>query len=328
MKRYIPINVHFNHALIQRLPSNHHKIPHIEKDTRKFMSGYRGELATDYHLQFLEDKNHHIFRSLRLPYKEQYFQIDTLILSRQYILLLETKNHSGHIDIDQEQFTRKSVYGEQGYHHPINQVNEQKERLKEWLAQHRLPEVPIIPLVILSHSSAIIKSTQPDILRSICKSDNMRNKIPALTKDFQENLISTRMLKKIANLLLKENTPFYPQLERTYGMSKEDLIRGVQCPECAGYHMLRKDRVWVCPHCLYHSRDAFYDSLLDYFLLIKPTITNKEFRDFFGIDSMKTATYILTSLNLPATGIKKGRVYHRPADFLDQLERRHAKNQS
>lgn len=86
---------------------------------------------------------------------------------------------------------------------------------------------------------------------------------------------------------------------------------------------MRKDRVWVCPHCFNHSKDAYYDALLDYFLFIKATITNREFREYLGIDSIKTASKLLTALNLPATGQKKGRIYHRPRDFLDQLEARY-----
>ncbi|KKK37928.1 hypothetical protein WQ57_10595 [Mesobacillus campisalis] len=87
--------------------------------------------------------------------------------------------------------------------------------------------------------------------------------------------------------------------------------------------MMRKDRVFVCPHCFAHSKNAYQDALLDYFLLERATISNREFREFIGVDSVKTANKMLSSLNLPYSCEKKGRVYHRPEDFLFQLEERY-----
>ena len=70
--------------------------------------------------------------------------------------------------------------------------------------------------------------------------------------------------------------------------------------------------VWTCPHCKEKSKTAHIKAIEDYFLLIKPSITNSELRHFLQIDSIKSANNILKSLNLPYTGNRKGRVYHRP----------------
>ncbi|WP_241481520.1 nuclease-related domain-containing protein [Mesobacillus campisalis] len=145
MPRLIPIIVHFGLALVPRLYGNHPKIPLIEKDIRRFMSGYRGEVTTDFHSQFLDDKNHSIFRGLRLLNGHHHFQIDTAILSRKYLLLLETKNNSGDLHIDQEQFSQTSSYGEKGYKHPIIQVNEHRDKLHAWLKSHHLHHSPRRP---------------------------------------------------------------------------------------------------------------------------------------------------------------------------------------
>lgn len=318
MPRLIPLIVHFGHALIPRLNASHHKIPLIEKDIRIFMSGYRGEVTTDFHTQFLDDKNHSIFCGLRLPNGHHHFQIDTAILSRKYLLLLETKNNSGALHIDQEQF-----YGKKGYKHPIIQVNERREQIYAWLESHRLPIVPVIPLVVLSHPSALIKSTDSAILKQLCKADNLKSKIMQLTSGYTKDIITNREIKKIAKYLVKDHTPHYPNLERTYGISPTELSLGIRCPACFTYKMIRKDRVFVCPHCFTHSKNAYQDALLDYFLLEKATITNREFRAFIGVNSVKTANKMLSLLNLPCSGEKKGRVYHRPEDFLSLLEERY-----
>jgi hypothetical protein len=52
----------------------------------------------------------------------------------------------------------------------------------------------------------------------------------------------------------------------------------------------------------------------DYFLLIKPTITNMEFRQFLHIHSIHIAQKHLAAMNLPYTGKFRDRAYHRPRD--------------
>lgn len=322
--RPIPLNVLFCHALIPRLDPAHPKIPQIEKDLRSFLSGYRGEKTTDYHLAFINDKKHHLFGGIRLPHGEHFFQMDTPILSRKYILILETKNFGGELSFTPQQFSQTSYYGQRGYKGPIAQVTRHKEQLHDWLKTHHLPtDIPIIPLVVLSNPSAIIKTNDPDILQKVCKVENLKNKIFELTSSYSEDILTDRSLKKISNLLLKDDTTLYPGPQKTYGLSPLELFPGARCHICHSYQLVRKDRVWVCPHCLNHSKDAYFDALLDYFLFIKDTITNREFREYLGIDSVKTASKLLTSLNLPTTGQKKGRIYHRPTDFLDQLEFRY-----
>jgi len=235
---------------------------------------------------------------------------------------------TGNLHFSLDQFSQTSLNGEKGYNNPILQVQKHKEQLHDWLKKHRLPNIPIIPLVVVSNQSAIIKTTQPKILQHVCKVDNLQNKIMDLTSKYTKDILTERDFKKTSRLLLQEDTPHFPTIEKTHGLSTSDIITGVMCPNCLSYQMMRKDRVWVCPRCFHSSKDAHRDALLDYFLLLKPTINNKEFREFLGIDSMKTATYMLSALDLPASGEKKGRVYHHPADFLEQLQSRYHRLQN
>ncbi|WP_203553704.1 NERD domain-containing protein [Bacillus sp. B15-48] len=328
LPRSIPLIVPFNHALIQRLPQSHPKLPIIEKDIRTFMAGYRGEVNTDYHLEFLNDNHHYVFQGIRLPHGTNFFQIDHLLICSKYILQIETKNHRGELTISEEQFSQTSNNSEKGYTNPYHQTMQHKDQLYDWLEAHGLPKLPIISLAVLSHPSAIIKSTDSTILQHLCKVDNLKNKILTHTNHLSERICSEKELKRISNFLLKDHTPHFPDLQTTYGILPSELVHKVRCPNCTCFQMARKDRVWVCPHCFYHSKTAYHDALLDYFLLIKPTITNREFRDFFGIDNIKTATYLLSSQDLPSTGIKKGRVYLRPIDFLAQIEERYLRQTS
>jgi hypothetical protein len=60
------------------------------------------------------------------------------------------------------------------------------------------------------------------------------------------------------------------------------------------------------------SKTAHIPAIDDYFLLIKPTITNAELRAFLHIDSIRVAGKILSTMNLPFTGKYKDRVYYQP----------------
>ncbi|WP_408007220.1 hypothetical protein ACJROX_21355 [Pseudalkalibacillus sp. A8] len=67
---------------------------------------------------------------------------------------------------------------------------------------------------------------------------------------------------------------------------------------------------WICPICRATSKNAHFQALHDYALLINPTITNKELRKFLHIDSEAVANYILKSLNLDYRGNTKERIYY------------------
>ncbi|TCN24083.1 nuclease-related domain-containing protein [Mesobacillus foraminis] len=321
--RFIPLKVHLNHALIPRLQKNHPKIAIIEADTRKKMSGHKGEVNTDFHLQFFDDKNHLIFQGLRLPHPYHYFQIDTIILSTKFILLIETKNHPGSIKLDENQFSQITEHGEKGYTNPLLQVQRHKEQLQDWLDVHHFSKVPIITLVVLSNSSAIIQTNDPRIHRKICKIDKLKTQIIKLTSPYTEERMTNKELKKVSKYLLKEDTPLFPTVSNSYRILPSDLQKGIICPSCLSLAMVRKNKVWLCPHCLFHAKNAHQNALLDYFLLIKSSITNKEFRDFLGISSTKTASNLLSTLKLPAAGTNKGRIYYCPNDFISQLEHRY-----
>ncbi|WP_053361046.1 nuclease-related domain-containing protein [Bacillus sp. FJAT-27251] len=321
--RNIPLKVHFNQALARRLPIHHPKLPQIENDSRMKMSGHHGEVQTDFHLQFLDDKEHFIFRGLRLPHSDHHFQIDTLILSRKFIPIIETKNMGGSLNIDWHQFSRSEETGEKGYNNPLLQVTRHKEQFQDWLASHRFERLPIFTQVILSNPSAVIRTKDSRIHQAICKIDRLKSQILKQMNSCSTEFLSDRDIRKLCRLLLKEDSPYFPSLQTSYGICPSDLKGGVGCPSCCHFGMIRHNRLWLCPNCLFQSRDAHQDAVLDYFLLIKPTMTNRAFRDFTGISSIKVASNLLAGLNLPSTGSKKGCIYHRPPHIVSLLEERY-----
>ena len=67
--------------------------------------------------------------------------------------------------------------------------------------------------------------------------------------------------------------------------------------------------------CGFRSKEPLYQGLSDYRCLISEWITNKEFREFFKIDSEDLVNKLLKRLNLYFEGSTKSRRYLIPGDI-------------
>lgn len=126
----------------------------------KRRSGYLGECSLDYYLSFLKDQDYRILHGLRLlNEKQKYFQIDTLILTTTVLLPIEIKNYSGTITFDHQfqQLIQTKGGVEKAYEDPLLQIDRHQTQLKNWLTTNKFPGFPIVPLVVISNPSTIIK---------------------------------------------------------------------------------------------------------------------------------------------------------------------------
>ncbi|RXJ02928.1 NERD domain-containing protein [Anaerobacillus alkaliphilus] len=89
-------------ALKLRILPEHPKLPLINEKLRRQLSGYRGECAVDYQLTYLPEKDYIILRGIRLYTGEHYFQIDTLLITLKFLLIIEAKSHAGEVTIDEK----------------------------------------------------------------------------------------------------------------------------------------------------------------------------------------------------------------------------------
>ena len=63
------------------------------------MAGYYGEKSLDYHLSSLNQEKFDIYPGLRLSIRSQYFQIDSLVITTRFLLIIEIKNLKGELGI-------------------------------------------------------------------------------------------------------------------------------------------------------------------------------------------------------------------------------------
>ncbi|RLQ94756.1 nuclease-related domain-containing protein [Falsibacillus albus] len=313
----IPRKVIILEALLRRLPKTHPQRLKIEEERARSMAGYKGEQTIDYHLRSLEDQKYYIFHDVRLKErKDYYFQIDILILSPYFILILEVKNISGTLTFNQnfKQLIRTTSDGvEDCFPDPILQVSEQEYQLKHWLEQFNFASIPVLSLIVITNSSSQIRMEPFDkkVLNKVVRNKMLRTKINEFEKIYRDEKFSGKEMRKIKKLILKHHTEYdYPALEK-FNISPSELITGIHCPHCSTLPMVREMRSWSCSHCHHQSKVAFLPSIMDYVLLVKQEFTNRDIRYFLNIASEQTSLRLLTSNgHIKPIGDTKNRKYH------------------
>jgi hypothetical protein len=314
--RVKPVKIDQIEALLRELDDNHPKVPLIEQDLRKRKAGFNGEKAVDYQLSFLTDKKYMIFNDLKLPLTPHHFQIDSLLFTPYYTLILEIKNISGTLTIDSEfyQLTKEYNGVVTGFSDPITQARRQKLLLQRFFYDNNLIIPPIEYLVVISNPNTILRMGNGQTLQppynKIIHAQNLISEISKLNNIYTEEKVSKKEIRRSKKVLLKKHTTNFSSILNTYGIKGNELIIGVRCEYCSE-KMNRVYGTWFCDPCKFSSRTAHEQKIEDYFLLVKPFITNKELRDYLGLESRKVAHILLNSLNLKTTGSTKGTVYHK-----------------
>lgn len=302
-------------ALLERLPPTFPIRPYVESELGKVLAGWRGEQAIDFHLSFLPKEQYMILHDLRLEDNEnRFFQLDTILLSSKYHLILEVKNMAGtlYFNNDPQQLVQFFNNEEKAYQCPILQVERQFRQLQTFLKKFQLPEVPIIFLVVISHNNSVIKFA-PNFKKAkqcVIHAAALPDKINTIEANFKDDKLTEKDLKKATRLLVKHNQPLNPDYLEKFKIPQSDLLTGVQCSNCRKLPMQRKRGHWFCPACSCSSKDAHIKAIHDYSLLINSSITNQQMRDFLHLPSISVTSKLLTSLDFKRVGQLKGRSYY------------------
>lgn len=320
-KRKIPLIILRLRAVLGRISSRHPEFPKIKEELLKREAGYRGESSLDYPLSFLDENKYHIFHDLRLKDTSSFFQIDTLLLTKNYLIILEVKNIGGTLYFDHhfKQLIQTNHNGkERGYSYPITQLKRHELQLERWLSTHRLEQLPITSFVVISNPQSIIR-TDPEsrrILHQVIHKEELPENLIQLEKAIPTMQLDEKDLKKVSKKLLKHHhEPEQSILER-FQLTKKDIQKGVICPKCRYIGMKRCHGYWACLNCKMKSKNEHTQAIKEYRLLFHPTITNSQLRDFLKIDSADRAKRLLKSMTIPYVGDNKGRKYD--LTFIDK----------
>ncbi|MBU6080903.1 nuclease-related domain-containing protein [Allobacillus halotolerans] len=298
--------------LLRRLPKNHPNYSKVAERLSREKAGYHGEQRLDYSLSKLDFK-HFTLHDVRLPYHHTYFQIDTLIVTPRFLLAIEVKAYRGQVlfrnDFSQTIQQPSPHTTEKVYDDPIVQVEEQKFQLTTWLEHQRIPPLPIETLVVMTHPHVILQaSDRTDYFRDrVIPLSKLSSKLREINQKYKQEFMNLRESKHLAQRIAKAHTHYTPNILKRWKLEFEEILPGVCCPQCTHLGMERKNRRWECVRCGHRSIDAHISALKDYYLLGNKTITNREFREFTGVESASSAKHMLR--NLQYAGERKQRKY-------------------
>jgi len=301
--------------LKRRLDESHIERTKIVEKLSINYAGFRGEQSIEYYLSLIDNKTNRILHDIRLQgINNCYFQIDYLIVSQKYCIIMEVKHIKGTLYFDRKfnQLLRiDDSSKETGFPDPILQVNRQKSQLQYFLRKHNLSNVPVIPLVIISYPSTIIKATtdHKDVSQVVKHSGVLPSKLESLERKYRRETLTKTEFNKLLRIIRKHSTVHLPNVLNTYNVSKSDILTGVYCPFCQKIPMKKIRSYWSCTKCNSVSKNAYLLSLIDFALLINPVITNKDCREFLHINSVATTSRLLQSLNVETKGTYKDRKY-------------------
>ncbi|MFC4411826.1 nuclease-related domain-containing protein [Chungangia koreensis] len=312
MKRGKPVKLSLLEAVWRYLPVGDSYEETSREMIRRRQAGFVGEQRGDAEWKLLDSlEPFDLLHDLHLPIEEVTYQLDTIFISRKFILIVEMKNIAGEVNFDEEkhQFTRrKEDEPTIGLSNPADQVERHRRKLSAVLLHGLGIQLPIIGAVVFANSSTIIGKTVPGIIT--IHLSGLQRLLDNLYEYYTQDVLSPGQARQLADYLQTIHSPkmVYPTSLIPEAVFKR-LRNGVMCTRCDRVQMHYEWKTWTCPRCGLRDKNGHIRALQDYRLLYGETITNKQFREFCRIESISASSRLLRELNLPFTGSYRNRTY-------------------
>lgn len=302
----------FMESLVRRIHEDDSEASLFYEEFYRMQAGLSGEIKLKYTLA-----DHHFEEDYCILYNFESLnefgfshQIDALLITQQFILIIEVKQISGHLYYKpsvHEFSRRKDNDCEENLPNPFDQAYRHQLFIEHLLQKHHI-HIPTLHLVVIANYRAKLDSSLE--MMPIIHLSGLPTFIKNLFANYPATSYSLVKIQQIFQQMIQP-LPARRQIEASR------LKTGIFCNNCdTKMHMLFHYGVWHCNQCKAKSKDALLSALHDYRILISPCISNHAFRSFTGIPSVFAASRILSQLNLQAIGDNKGRSYIIPEDIL------------
>ncbi|WP_227394483.1 nuclease-related domain-containing protein [Jeotgalibacillus aurantiacus] len=309
----LPCHIQTLQIIADRLPHYHQKFEDIQKHLRNLIAGYKGEAGLDYNLSFIKSP-HIILHNLRLKGQNHHFQMDTIILFQNAIIILETKNISGSLQFktDFQQVLRTLNGQTEAFKDFHLQIKRQSEQLTELMKRHKLGALPVIPFIVMANSRTIIHAETPHILRNVIPPEAIESEIYKALQTIQTKKFGQAHMKKVADVLISLHEELEIDWFKKYSIGFSELQMGVQCPGCRKIGMVKSRRGWTCGDCHHFSSSVHHEALEQLFQLKGDNgIVNKDIRLFFRISDEQAARRMVEKMAVRKRGTTKGVKYFK-----------------
>lgn len=303
----------YNQTLLRRLPIGHPEILLAENELARIEAGRYGELRVLRELEDMPFTAQLITNFECISALSTLHQIDFLLLTSRYVLILEVKNMSGtlHYQSLHHEFHRTKFDGTTDhFRNPFDQAYRHQTMLEHYLAVWDMP-LPVTYAVVMTNSNARIDPSFGEL--PIFHVTHLRKYLRDLDSRFEVTDVDLVHLRE----KLDGTATVIPPRKR---VDASEILPGILCSVCGGIAEYNYG-VCVCTVCGRHSRKGIEEAMRDYRMLIDETITNQEFRLFTGIGSVYTASKILSRLGMRSIGTKRGKIYILPdlATYRDEF---------
>ena len=208
----------------------------IDRDIMYLTYGMEGEKNVSY-----EIKNSYIpmlvLHDIRIEDGESVAQMDYILITKSFILVLETKALSGDITVNESgefirYFKNKAgkVYRKEGIYSPVAQNERHVRILTEYLKKNKMiKKYPIYSCVVIANSKSVINKYKApkEIQSQIIKYDQLTFFIKEklnyhkIKQDFK---FLDKVEYSIGKFLLENNKPIEFDYYKKYSLSEEDFI--------------------------------------------------------------------------------------------------------
>ncbi|WP_339251940.1 nuclease-related domain-containing protein [Sporosarcina sp. FSL W8-0480] len=307
-KRSEPLSLLGLESLVNRLDRNNIHFKSIEEDLRKRKAGYGGELNFDKHInEFRPTYPYGILHDVCLMHNGIYFQMDSILIMPDCIVIFEIKNLGGKLTVKANpiQFIQDNNGVRKVIQSPIIELERKKIFMDRWLKERGVT-IPIIGMVGLAFTNELF--IEEETGTEIAFTHELPIKL--YNRSIEKEVLVRHQISKIANEIKNSHLEYNPfPLSKSMEIVPKEIMPGVICPGCNYRGMKWIRQRWHCTKCLYNAKDCHHPLLDDWFYLIDNKITNRQFRAFSHIEDRSIAKRLLKKSELVMMGQRSSSFY-------------------
>lgn len=290
----------------------------IQQEFHRLEAGFAGEMKlkqtlADYYFK----TDHHIFYNFECINENGFsHQMDAILVTPFFIVIFEVKLLSGVLFYKPAQHEFYRIHNEkrENFRNPLDQVYRHQLFLEQCLRKWQIT-IPVYFAVVIANQQAILDESLENF--PIFHISGVPNFIENLYRNTANS--NANMSKIVAKM-----NQLYHALPPRRSISLDRLRKGVLCRQCdyknvMDYHY----GTFTCNVCRAKSRDVLFETLYHYRILMGEKISNRQFREFFGMTNIKTSSNILSRLGFEKCGSKRGTYYIIPENILSWSKRKH-----
>nr|WP_239534751.1 nuclease-related domain-containing protein [Solibacillus kalamii] len=283
----------------------------IQHELQRLEAGFAGEMKLKQTLSDYSFKtDHHVLYNFECMNDKGFsHQMDAILVTPFFIIIFEVKLLSGVLFYKPAQHEFYRIHNEkrENFRNPLDQVYRHQLFLEQYLRKWQIT-IPVYFAVVIANQQAVLDESLENF--PIFHISGVPN--------FIENLYrNTAKTNANMNVIIAKLKQLYHALPPRRTISSIRLRKGVLCRWCDYKNTMHYYYgAFICNVCKAKSRDVVFETLYHYRILLGEKISNRQFREFFGMTNIKVCSNILSRLGLEQRGAKKGTYYIIPENIL------------